>query len=116
MFALAGNPNPEDEVKRKTHKSPYLEHLKREKINDKGDKLKTIFKEGPPKYKDEQLRAIVMRNVERKLKLGEGGSLNLQQLKIDTISEIAGCERWIEQVKNTKPEDVKKLDEKLRYL
>jgi hypothetical protein len=57
-----------------------------------------------------------MRNVERKLKLGEGGSLNLQQLKIDTISEIAGCERWIEQVKNTKPEDVKKLDEKLRYL
>lgn len=110
MFALAGNPNPEDEGKGKSHKSPHLHYLKKEKVNTKGQTLQRIFKEGPPKYDDDQRRAIVMRNVERKLKQGEGGSLNLQQLKIDTISEIAGVERVKESVKTTsKLEDSQKL-------
>jgi hypothetical protein len=53
MFALAGNPNPEDEEKSKAHKSPYLQYLKREKIFKKAETLKRIFKEGPPKYDDD---------------------------------------------------------------
>ena len=117
MFALpASNINPEDDGKVKTRKSPYLDNLKREKINKKAEDLKKIFADGPPKYDDDQRRAIVMRNVEKKLKMGEGGSLNLQQLRIDTISEIAGVERFIEQVKSSKPEDAQKLEAKLSYL
>lgn len=105
MFSLAGIQNPEDEAKGRKNKPPYLHYLLKEKINTKCAMIQRVLKEGPPNYDDEQRRAIVMRNVERKLKLGEGSTLNLQQLKIDTISEIAVIERIKESDKISKAED-----------
>lgn len=67
MFALAGIQNAEEEVKGEKYRKPYLKYLLKERINKKIENLKKIFKEGPPKYTDEQRRAMIMKNVEKKL-------------------------------------------------
>jgi hypothetical protein len=54
------------------------------------------LKEGPPKYTEEQRRAMILRNIEKKLKSGHSSSLNLQQLKIDMVSDITGLERLMQ--------------------
>lgn len=116
MFNLGGIPKTEEVKKDDSHESPNLRYLKKESINIKSTNLQTTFKEGPPKYDDEQRRAMIMRNVERKLNQGLGGSLNLQQLKIDLISEITGFERIKDSAKTSKEEDKQKLQAKLDYL
>ena len=110
--------NAEEETKGGRHSGGsknYMGNLLIERNMLKAVALERILKEGPPKYDDEMLESMIMKNVEKKLKLGQGGSLNLPQLKTDITGKITGLE-LIRDNPKTKPSDADKLKPKLDYL
>ena len=108
--------NAEEEAKGKEPTvRNYMNCLKKENITIKATALQRILKEGPPKYDDEQLETMIMKNVEKKLKMGQAGSLNLPQLKTDITGKITGLELVRDNTK-TKPQDAEKLKPRLDYL
>jgi hypothetical protein len=106
----------EEETKgKKAQSKNYMKSLLKEEILKKSTSLEKIFKKGPPKYDDELLEAMIMKNVEKKLKTGQARSLNLPQLKTDITGKITGLE-LIRDNPNTKPGDADILKPKLDYL
>lgn len=87
--------------------------LTKENVLIKSKELEKIKKFGTPKYTDQQLEQMKEKNLERRIKEGKIGGVNLTYLKVELQTEIALLERKMKDTKTTektKKEIISALD------